>query len=620
MLFQKRLASLVSVTLVALLAILLFVPAGKALASAGGSGTVRVMVGWGVGTTTATSLRAVPEGARVATILRPIHVTVYEVPAASAQQFLDTMRNKPGVRYAELDGDVSGVEFIPNDPEFSVRQYGPQHMNATQAWDLETGDPQVILAIIDSGLDLSHPEFTGRIVQGYDFVNGDAVPQDDHGHGTHVAGIAAGGLNNGIGIAGLCGQCSVMPLKVLDQYNRGSWSNVAAAITYAADHGAKVINLSLGANGGSQTVYDAIQYAVSQGVLVIAAAGNAGSNSPFYPAAYNGVLAVAATNPDDTRWSLSNYGDYIDVAAPGVTVYSAVWTADGSAQYGFKTGTSMASPHVAGLAGLLFSQDPGRSPAEVESLITGTARDLGDPGWDAYYGNGLADAYAALVAGTAGRAAATGTLQATTYYDTNGNGVQDVGEQTPVTAVPVTVFDAGGQVAATGVTDANGVFRAENLPEGTYTVHADTPQGLVATTVGDTTATVSSGQLATAGFGYLVPTGITLLAFEAHAVSGPRAVIAWSARGEGNFTVYRASSAEGRFTRLDGRPEVLGPDAGAAVQRYKYVDDDVEPGQTYWYAVTEANTGETFGPLSVAVPVQPGQVQRLFMPQFLNNR
>ncbi len=301
----------------------------------------------------------------------------------------------------EENSIVTGVDY-PNDPDLlsADRTYGISVTHTVEGWEYTAGNAAIIIAVVDTGLNLNHPEFSGRVVAGYDFINNDADPMDDNGHGTHTAGIVAAGSNNGIGMVGVCPQCSIMPVKVLNQNNAGTWSSVAKGVLYAVDHGARVINLSLGAAVSSQTLEEAIAYATAHDVLVVAAAGNMGTDRKFYPAALDGVLAVSATDAQDSHWSLSNYGDYIDVAAPGYAIFSTYHDLNNYYQgYNYMSGTSMASPFVAGLAGLLLSQEAERTPADITKLITSTADKMGTSIDDAYFGHGRINVARALAVG-----------------------------------------------------------------------------------------------------------------------------------------------------------------------------------------------------------------------------
>lgn len=330
-------------------------------------------------------------------------------------------------RYAEYDVRANNA-YSPNDPYYNNPSYvyGPQQIEAPAAWDKTLGDPNLIVAIVDTGVDPAHPEFAGRLLSGYDFVNEDSDPRDDKGHGTHVAGIAAAGINNGIGIAGIAGRSKILPVKVLNQDGSGWWSDVAAGVTWAVDQGAKVINMSLAGAYGSSSLLDALNYAVAHNVLVVASAGNDNTDQLLYPASYDQVLAVGATTSTGVRWSLSNYGPNVDVMAPGSSIYSSVWSASAGSTYGFMSGTSMAAPHVAGVAALLFSLNPNLSVAEVKQAILRTAADMGAPGVDPLHGYGLINARAAVDSVPIGSYTPPATsMKWQLVNDLNGNGYVD---------------------------------------------------------------------------------------------------------------------------------------------------------------------------------------------------
>ena len=227
----------------------------------------------------------------------------------------------PGVIYVEPNYIHRITDTIPNDTYFASDQYGLENIRAPQGWDLSTGSTAITIAILDSGVDLDHPDLASKIVPGYDFVNNDGVPQDDNGHGTHVAGIAAAVSNNGLGVAGVSWGARIMPVKVLDETGTGSSTDIADAIIWAADQGADVINMSFGASSPSTTIENALNYAYSNGVTLVAALGNDGRELPyeecgilgcteysFYPAAFEHVIAVGATDSGNTKAGFSNYG------------------------------------------------------------------------------------------------------------------------------------------------------------------------------------------------------------------------------------------------------------------------------------------------------------------------
>ncbi|HYU35248.1 MAG TPA: S8 family peptidase [Thermoanaerobaculia bacterium] len=300
----------------------------------------------------------------------------------------------PDVVYAELDYVAAG-DSTPNDPYFASNQYGPKKIKADQAWDLSTGDANVLVAVLDTGADFNHPDLQGKLVLGWDYVNKDSDPSDDNGHGTHVAGVIGAATNNAQGIAALAWNVRILVVKVLDKGNRGAYSDIAQGIIYAADQGAKILNISLGGTSDSATLRDAVNYAWNKGALLVAAAGNGGSDAPYYPAAYAPVMAVAATDANDGRWSLSNYASYMSVAAPGDAIYSTNWSS-GVSGYSSRSGTSQATPHVSGTAALALAQDRSRTNAQLRSLLETTADDLGTAGRDAYFGYGRINAYRAL--------------------------------------------------------------------------------------------------------------------------------------------------------------------------------------------------------------------------------
>jgi PKD repeat protein len=346
-------------------------------------------------------------------------------PGLSVERAVKVFRQMAEVEFAEPNYILRIAEI--NDPGLDKNQWAPKKIEARAAWETmpTPGDPAIIIAVVDTGIDYRHSELVpnmwenpGEIpgngldddnngyvddVQGWDFINGDADPLDDHSHGTHVAGIAAADDNdNPDGLVGICPDCNLMAVKVLAADGAGPLDKVANGITYAVDNGARVINLSLTGPFPASTLESAVNRAWDQGVVVVAAAGNDGAETLRYPAAYANVMAVASTNADDHRSCYSNYSDgYIDVAAPGEAIYSTLPKDEsGKDAYGVYSGTSMAAPHVSGLAGLLFSQDLARTNAQVRDLIETTTEDLGPTGTDAYFGTGRINAHRAVTGDT----------------------------------------------------------------------------------------------------------------------------------------------------------------------------------------------------------------------------
>ncbi len=363
-------------------------------------------------------------------------------PGKMISQVVAAYRGRPEVEYAEPNL-VRQALLSPNDPYYPLQwhlddgaatnPFGGANgggIDLEPAWNISTGTG-VIVAVVDTGIAYeNYTEGRGKkrtryyrapdlaqtsFVAGYDFINNDAHANDDNSHGTHVAGTIAQSTNNSLGVAGVAFGATLMPVKVLDKNGSGTDAEVADGIRFAADHGAEVINLSLGGAGTSTTLEQAVQYAYQAGVTIVCAAGNEGSglNRPSYPAAYNAYcIAVAATRYDETRSSYSNYGTYVDLAAPGGDTsvdQNGDGYPDGVLQntfnpttkkvsdfgYWFFQGTSMASPHVAGVAALLIA-DGVSGPDQVREALQNTAEDKGAAGWDASYGWGIVDAYAAL--------------------------------------------------------------------------------------------------------------------------------------------------------------------------------------------------------------------------------
>lgn len=313
-------------------------------------------------------------GGQLAGVIAGIDVHVVKVPAGNEQAKVAAYLKNPNILYAEVDGVYSAVESFtppPNDTYYSQQwQYNntgqaagtpDADIDAPEAWAVTAGSSAVYIAILDTGVDQSHPDLMGKIAGNKNFSNSKTV-DDKYGHGTHVAGSAAAITNNAMGVAGTCPDCMLLNVKVLGDNGSGNWSWIANGITWATDNNAKVINMSLGGTSGSSALRDAVDYAWGKGVVVVAAAGNSSTSQPFYPAAYPNAIAVAATDRNDAMASFSNYGSaWVDVAAPGVDILSTapdhrnrIWGRGTS--YDTLSGTSMASPHVAGIAGLVWSQ------------------------------------------------------------------------------------------------------------------------------------------------------------------------------------------------------------------------------------------------------------------------
>ena len=294
-----------------------------------------------------------------------LNVRVIRVPALAADNVLLALQKNMDVEYAERDMVAQAIATT-NDPYFTNgSQWYLSKIEAPAAWNTTTGSSQVIVAVIDTGVLATHPDISGKVLAGYDFVNNDANATDDNGHGTAVAGLTSASTNNGVGMAAVGWASSVLPVKVLGADGSGTYSAIANGIVWAADKGARVINLSLGGSASSQTLQDAVNYAWNRNVIVIAAAGNNGNNTPVYPAAYNNVIAVSATTSTDARPSWSNYGSYVDLSAPGANVLSL----SGANSYANWNGTSFSSPVTAGVVALMVAANPQLSNAGIVDAL-----------------------------------------------------------------------------------------------------------------------------------------------------------------------------------------------------------------------------------------------------------
>lgn len=293
---------------------------------------------------------------------------VYRTEPGNETETLQALRNNPSVRVAEPDFPLQAT-LGPTSSQLQ-KQWALSKVNAPAAWQSTTGSADIIVAIIDSGVDPSHPEFAGRLLTGWNFVADNSNTNDDFGHGTHVAGIAAS-AGASSGVYGMAWQVKILPLKILNENGGGVGSDLISAIDMAISRGAKIINVSLGSSVRSTLMEEAIQRAINAGVVVVSSAGNSGptANTPSYPAAFTDVIAVAATDQQDRRASFSTSGSYVDIAAPGVDIYSTYKNGG----YATLSGTSMASPMVAGFAALIWSYNPSLTASQVRQAIFNSA-------------------------------------------------------------------------------------------------------------------------------------------------------------------------------------------------------------------------------------------------------
>jgi thermitase len=458
-------------------------------------------------------------GGQVKETIPGIGVQVVTVPKGQAMAKAKAYSSNARVAYAEPDFVAEAVGS-PDDPYFGL-QWGLTKVEAAQAWELTTGSPNINIAILDTGVDSDHPDLANKIISNVKFSNS-GTTGDVYGHGTHVAGIAAAMTNNGIGVAGLGYSSTIMNVKVLDDNGMGAYSWIASGIVWAADNGAEIINLSLGAPYASSVLEDALNYAWSKGVVVVAAAGNSGDTTPMYPAYYTNCIAAAATDANDAIAYFSNYGDWVDVAAPGVSIYSTLK----NNSYGYMSGTSMASPYVAGLAALVFTtvsdvNGDGRLNDEVRSQIETTCDDIGVSG----IGHGRINAAQAVGSVPVPPGAITGQ-------------VTDAEHGSAISGAEVS------DGIRTALTDAAGMYAIDDVPPGSYQVVAS-KEGYQTSSL---TVSVLSETTAVANFSLsqiIVPGSITGSVTDAEDGSP----IVGAAVSDGARTV--TTDASGKYTIVD---------------------------------------------------------------------
>ena len=333
-------------------------------------------------------------GATQRSEIRGIAARVIRAPKASADLLKGELARDANIEYVEPDF-IAQALGTSNDPYFvQGSQWHLSKIQAPTAWDTTTGSSTQVVAVIDSGVRASHPDLVGKVMVGYDFVANDNDANDENGHGTGVAGTLSPGSNNQIGVCGVTWANPILPVRVLDANGSGNYSAIANGIIYAADRGAKVINLSLGGTSSSRALQDAINYAWNKQCVIVAAAGNNGSNVAFYPAACTNVVAVSATNASDTRPTWSNFGSYVDVSAPGVDILSVY----GTDQYAAWNGTSFSSPVASGVVALMAAANSTLTNVLLVDLLIKNSDDIGALGKDVYYGSGRVNANRAVTA------------------------------------------------------------------------------------------------------------------------------------------------------------------------------------------------------------------------------
>ncbi len=425
--------------------------------------------------------------------IKPLDAQILELPDdKNSHQAVSEFREEHGddIEYAELDAQLAPL-YTPNDSGYAS-QWALPKISAPTGWDITRGSSSVKIAVLDTGVNVNHPDLKNKLAAGWNAVDNNTDLTDLHGHGTMMMGVAGAQTGNSAGMAGVGIEPKIMMVRISNNaYGWAYTSDMAKAVIYAADHGAKVISISFGGSFPSATMQNAIDYAYNKGSLITAAAGNSGSNSYMYPAAYNHVIAVGATTSSDQKASFSNWGSWVDVTAPGASIYTT--TKDGG--YAYVSGTSPATPHVAGLAALLFSQKPDLTPAQAENYIIENIDDLGASGKDDIFGYGRININKALVA-------LTGQVPAPPADGLITGKITHASSKNPIVAAKVTVLQ-NGSAQATVWSAADGTYTVDNLTPGTYDIMV-TAQSFE--TASQTGVTVSSGQTTTVNLA-LKPSG-----------------------------------------------------------------------------------------------------------------
>jgi len=403
------------------------------------AGAAEVLVGWRAGQAPGPGDAAgLPAALAYLGRLDDLGVDRYRVADGAVASALAALRADPRVEFVEPNRHYHLLS-TPNNPLFSS-QWNMRQIHAPEAWDIGTGGADVVVAVLDSGIDPSHPDLQGRVVPGRNVRERNSNTQDDIGHGTHVAGVIGALGNNGVGVAGLSWAVRLMPIKITDRFGDASIVAAADGIRWATEHDAKIINLSLGGLDDSQTVRRAVADARDRGLLLVAAAGNCGEvasyrdegcdtlNAPFFPAALPGVVAVGALGANGEVAPYSNTGDYVQLTAPGgvggssranpLDYILSTWppaldSPIGQPGYNYEVGTSMAAPHVSGTAALMWSTNPTLTRDQVESILFETADDLGPPGRDDRYGYGRVNVQRAVAKAASLPGSRTADLQLT---------------------------------------------------------------------------------------------------------------------------------------------------------------------------------------------------------------
>lgn len=333
-----------------------------------------------------------PHGGRAMRNIPRINFQVVELPPQADEAAIARVLSRHRhIKFAELDRLVPLTVTSANDPYYGNAWHLPK-IQAPTAWDTSRGTG-ITVAILDTGVDPTHTDLAGQMVPGWNMYDNNSNTSDVHGHGTQVAGVVAAGSNNATGVTSIAWQTKIMPVRISQPDGYASFSTIASGLTWAADNGARVANISYGVSG-SAAVQSAAQYMRNKGGVVVVAGGNSGVYDATAPNA--SMLSVAATDSTDTRTSWSTYGEFIDISAPG----AGIWTTARGGGYSAPSGTSFASPATAGVVALVMAANTALQPSQVENIMTSTADDLGTAGYDTYYGYGRINATAAVLKAT----------------------------------------------------------------------------------------------------------------------------------------------------------------------------------------------------------------------------
>ena len=399
-----------------------------------------------------------------------IRIVRIRVPAAREDAVMRRLERMPEVKFVEKNYEFTPA-LLPNDPEYAGQWHLPK-INAEPAWDLTQGGANAVIAILDSGVDATQPDFAGKLVAGYNTYANTTDTSDAYGHGTEVAGVAGALTNNAQGVAGVAGASPIMPVRVTNATGAATSASIANGIIWAADHGARVVNLSFNGVAGNATIRTAAEYAYNHGTLVVAASGNCGCADPTVETPF--ILSVSGTDEFDVLAYFSSTGPFVDVSAPSTNILT-------TAKYGLylpDSGTSLASPVVAGVAALMFSAKPSLTPTLAAQLLEASAVDLGGAGYDTSYGYGRVDALAAVnlaISYTPPADTTAPTIAMTSPSDgatVSGTVVVDVTAGDNVGVVKVDLFVDGVFFVSDTATPYSFAWDTSALPNGAHTLQA----------------------------------------------------------------------------------------------------------------------------------------------------